>query len=811
FDEADKEVLFAQILEVIQEIIPYHKELQDQGQIEVTTTPYAHPILPLIYDNQLALVGNPSAEMPQQSFSYPQDAVKHLQLSVEMYEENFGRGVRGLWPGEGAVAQAIVPLVVDAGYRFMQTGEPVLAKSIGIEAFTRDSQGFVQEADEMYRPYYVHDEDGNQVGMFFRDWTLSDNIGFVYTGMSGEAGAADIVNHLETIQANFLKEDIEGPHIVSIILDGENAWEYYPNDGNDFLNALYQQLIESDVLKTITPSAYLELFPEQRTIDDLFPGAWFSPNYDTWIGETEEAIAWDYLAQVREDLAAYETNEVSVDPQALAEAFDFMYLSEGSDWFWWYGTDQDSGQDSYFDEGYRALLAGVYESLGEQVPQFVQVPIIQAQPVAATRPFSSVSTPIVDGEDDEAWDSAAYYQTSGSSPISGFYYTLDKENLYLRMDLNQSLKDKRVGFYFSDAGSEGPTIAFAKESDQLLGFNATKLVEWAGGVTIDVYNATQDGWDVFDLGTGRAMMGGELMEIFLPIRLLGEFSAGDTLKMTMIVEPDGLQFPVGGPAQVVIPDLGVTNIVLQVEDPIGDDYGPGTYIYPEDAVFKDSVFDVNSFEIGYDDENLVLTFGFVGPIENLWGSPTGLSVQTMDVYIDTDPQSGTGARKLLPGRNAALMDGFGWEYTIWIEGWVPQVVRPDSETLEPKIYSEASSAMKLIVDVAKNAVIARVPLNLLAEGDPANWAYAAVILGQEGYPSQGVWGVRDVAESPEQYKFGGAPVDNNHTRIIDLVLPEDSELDQQTLLSDYPSSQEEIDTLSADDFAQIPMLYLEQN
>jgi len=307
------------------------------------------------------------------------------------------------------------------------------------------------------------------------------------------------------------------------------------------------------------------------------------------------------------------------------------------------------------------------------------------------------------------------------------------------------------------------------------------------------------------------MMGGELMEIFLPIRLLGEFSAGDTLKMTMIVEPDGLQFPVGGPAQVVIPDLGVTNIVLQVEDPIGDDYGPGTYIYPEDAVFKDSVFDVNSFEIGYDDENLVLTFGFVGPIENLWGSPTGLSVQTMDVYIDTDPQSGTGARKLLPGRNAALMDGFGWEYTIWIEGWVPQVVRPDSETLEPKIYSEASSAMKLIVDVAKNAVIARVPLNLLAEGDPANWAYAAVILGQEGYPSQGVWGVRDVAESPEQYKFGGAPVDNNHTRIIDLVLPEDSELDQQTLLSDYPSSQEEIDTLSADDFAQIPMLYLEQN
>ena len=160
--------------------------------------------------------------------------------------------------------------------------------------------------------------------------------------MSGEAGAADLVGHLEAIQADFISEGVEGPHIVSIILDGENAWEHYPNDGNDFLNALYQKLTDSEVLKTITPSEYLEIFPQQRTIADLFPGAWFSPNYDTWIGETEEAIAWDYLAKVREDLVPYETGEVAVDPEALAEAFDFMYLAEGSDWFWWYGNDQDS-------------------------------------------------------------------------------------------------------------------------------------------------------------------------------------------------------------------------------------------------------------------------------------------------------------------------------------------------------------------------------------------------------------------------------------------------------------------------------------
>jgi alpha-amylase/alpha-mannosidase (GH57 family) len=806
FIEADKDILFARILDVVQEVIPYHAQLQKTGQIEVTTTPYAHPILPLIYDNQLALVGNPSAEMPEMAFAYPQDAEAHLALSVEMYEENFGREVRGLWPGEGSVAQEIVPLVVEAGYSYMQTGEPVLAKSLGIDSFTRDSQGFVQEADLLYRPYYVSDEAGNQVAVFFRDWTLSDNIGFVYTGVSGEAGAADLVNHLEAIQADFVENEVEGPHIVSIILDGENAWEYYPNDGNDFLHALYQQLSESDVLKTVTPSEYLELFPEQRSLDNLFPGAWFSPNYDTWIGETEEAIAWDYLAQVREDLAAYETMEKSASNESLAMAFDFMYLAEGSDWFWWYGTDQDSGQDSYFDEGYRALLSGVYRSLGVEVPRFVQVPIIQAQPIAATKPFSEISTPEVDGEDEVAWEMAAYYQVLGNSSVTGLYATLDKENLYFRLDTSGSMAGKELGFYLSVPDSVGGSSAFALDSNQMLGFNANKLVAWMGGGAVDLYSATGDEWTLLDIGAGRAMMGEGLLEFSLPLRLLGELSAGDALKLTLVVEPDGDRLPIVGPAQIVIPDLGETTIFLEVQDPVGDDYGPGSYIYPEDAVFKDSVFDAQTFSAGYDEDNLVLTFSFVAPVENPWGSASGLALQTLDVYIDTDPGEGTGARKLLPGRNAALVEGFGWEVAVWAEGWNPQVLQVDPDTLEAKVYSEATGGMKIIVDAAKNAVIVRVPLSFLPEGDPASWGYAAAVLSQEGYPSEGVWRVRDVDEAPAQYLFGGGPVDVNHTRIIDLILPEGSEPDQAAVLSNYPSSQEAIDSLSPDDFPQIPVL-----
>ena len=810
FNDTDKTVLFEQVLEKVQAVIPYHQQLQDEGIIEVTTTPYAHPILPLIYDNQLALVGNPSAEMPDQEFSYPLDAQAHLETSVVMYEENFGREVRGLWPGEGSVAQAIVPLVVNAGYTFMQTGEPVLAKSLGIDAFTRDGGGFVQQADDLYRPYYVTDEAGNQVGMFFRDGVLSDNLGFVYSGMGADAAATDLVNHLEDVHAYFVENEVAGPHIVSIILDGENAWEYYPNDGNDFLNAMYQQLSDSDVLEMVTPSTYLEMYPEQRVIEDLFPGAWFSPNYDTWIGETEEAIAWDYLAKVRADLAQYETGEISVDEDALAEAFDFMYLAEGSDWFWWYGDDQDSGQDSYFDEGYRALLTGVYESLGVEVPRFVQVPIIQARAVSPTTQFGGVSSPVIDGLVDEAWDTAAYYEMASDMPVSGMYYAIDEENLYLRLDANGSLVGKTAGFYFNLPNTGISASAFSRESDQLLGFNASKLFEWSGGDTLNPYDGAEAGWEALDTTFGT-VVSDEIVEISLPLEVLGDFSAGDSLKMALVIEPDAVQLPLGGPARIVIPNLGQISAFLEVEDPVGDDYGPGTYTYPTDAVFQDSVYDAEKFMVGVDGDNLVFVFGLVGPIENSWGSPNDLSVQTLDVYIDTDPGEGTGARMLFPGRNAALMADYGWEYAIWAEGWTPQVVQPDPETLEPKNYSEASSAMNILVDPAQSTVTIRVPMSFLPEGNPEEWAYAAVVLSQEGYPTEGVWRVRNIGLQSAQWVFGGGPGHANQTRIIDVVIPENSEFDQATLLSDYAGVMGSLDGLTPDDFAQIPMLIPGEN
>ena len=806
FTQEDKEILFDQVLEILQRVIPYHAELQETGQIEVTTTPYAHPILPLIYDIELALVGNPSAELPERTFSNPQDAKAHLEISVEMYKENFGRDVRGLWPGEGSVAQAIVPLVAEAGYSYMQTGEPVLAKSLGIDSFTRDSTGLVQQPDELYRPYYVSDAEGNQVAMFFRDGNLSDKIGFDYSGMNGEAAAQNMIDNLEAIRADIAAKNLEGPHVVSIILDGENAWEYYENDGNEFFHALYSKFSESEFLQTVTPTEYLEMFPDQRAIEDLFPGAWFSPNYDTWIGESEEAVGWDYLARVREDLSAFETGEEEVSGEALAEAFDFMYLAEGSDWFWWYGSDQDSGQDSYFDEGYRALLAGVYQSLGVGVPDFVNVPIIEAQPVSADRAMSGIATIEIDGSAEDAWETAALYETPEDSPVSGLYVTLDEENLYLRVDASGSISGKQLGFYFFVPGSDAPRRALTLESEQVLGFRPNKLLSWSSGETLSLYDVADEEWTSSNAEVGQVGIGQNLVEMMLPLTELGQLRAGDLLKFKLVVEPDGVQIPAAGPGQLLMPDLGGTAVFLDIQDPVGDDDGPGSYIYPTDAVFKDSVFDVQTFTIGTDSENLVINFGFVGPVENPWGSPNGFSLQTMDVYIDTDPGAGTGARMLLPGRNAALQEGYGWEFAIWAEGWTPQVIQSDPETLEPKEYSEASSAMKMVADSNQNMITIRIPLSFLPEGDPTTWAYSAAVMSQEGYPTEGVWRIRDVNKYPEAWRFGGGAEDATHTRIIDLVLPEGGTFDQAEVLSQYTSALGSLENLSPDDFAQVPML-----
>jgi carbohydrate-binding DOMON domain-containing protein len=263
------------------------------------------------------------------------------------------------------------------------------------------------------------------------------------------------------------------------------------------------------------------------------------------------------------------------------------------------------------------------------------------------------------------------------------------------------------------------------------------------------------------------------------------------------------QIPGSGPAIVVVPDLGTTTILIDIVDPSNDDYGPGTYTYPTDGVFSGGSFDALNFQVGFDDENVVFRFLIRGPINNSWGSPNGLSIQSFDVYIDTDGD-GIGGVAMLPGRNLALQEGATWDYAVAVEGWTSGIFIPGEEG--PQRIAEASEFL-VLTDPGQRKVTIRIPKTILGD-NPETWRYAAVVLGQEGFPSGGVMRVRDVLPDAEQWRIGGGPADTtNHTRVLDLIWAIPGE--QEEWLSDYVPVNAQQSDLTAADLARVPMFGIE--
>ncbi|MGD1993539.1 MAG: glycoside hydrolase, partial [Anaerolineae bacterium] len=413
YTEEDKQTVLDKHLRIVQEVIPLHREMQENGQIEITMTPFAHPILPLLVDTNLAQVAMPSAEVPVPPFRYGEDAVAQVEQGVAMYQSHFDTAPRGMWPAEGSVAQIIVSMVSSNGIQWMASDEGVLAKSLGMDSFARDTDDVVQEADALYRPYVVEGGQGGPMAIVFRDVVISDKVGFTYSGLPGDVAAADFVRRIHEIHDQLQEEGAEGPNLVTVILDGENAWEHYENDGKEFLHTLYQTLSEDQTIVTVTPSEYLEMFPEEpsRRIDDLWPGSWIGHDFSTWIGEDEENRAWTYLRDVREIVQKYQSGvRTPPSPEALEEAMTQMYIAEGSDWFWWYGADQNSGSDEDFDRQFRDTLRQVLVTLGEEPPDWLSVPIIAQAPEPAEQPATGLISPTIDGLVAEGeWSNAGYY------------------------------------------------------------------------------------------------------------------------------------------------------------------------------------------------------------------------------------------------------------------------------------------------------------------------------------------------------------------------------------------------------------------
>jgi alpha-amylase/alpha-mannosidase (GH57 family) len=375
--EADCERLLVETYKVMASVVPIHTALRydakrKRGQLDVITTPFYHPILPLIYDSDLAKTCQPNDQLPAR-FSYPRDAEAHVVKSVKFYKEIFGVAPTGMWPGEGSVAQPVLRILRDNGILWTASDVKVLKRS---------------EPNDMsntapYRFDAGKDAQGRHQGiaLVFRDTELSDRIGFKYQTYTGEAAAEDFVRSILSYAPKKNDRDV----MVTVILDGENAWEWYRKDidGKEFLNALYRKLSKLYATKqviTTTMSEYIlgnlqrgiaehpiETMPRMKS---LWPGSWINANYDTWIGEPEENRAWEYLRQARQDLM----NSGLTQPDPMRSpppkdsqpyyaymAYEAMYAAEGSDWFWWYGADQSApAGDKPFDEAFRIHLKNVY-------------------------------------------------------------------------------------------------------------------------------------------------------------------------------------------------------------------------------------------------------------------------------------------------------------------------------------------------------------------------------------------------------------------------------------------------------------------
>ena len=817
FTEADKEVVLQEHARLIAEVIPIHKRLQDAGQIEVTTTPYTHPILPLLVDTNLAQIALPDINLPTEKFSQPEDAAEQVANGVKIYEEHFNRQPRGMWPGEGSVAEDIVPLVAQNNIVWMASDEGVLAYSLGLKGFTRDENETVLLADRLYRPYYVQGADGGPVAMVFRDVVISDKVGFAYSGMDGDAAAQDFVNRIHAISDSLQANGSNEPRLVSVILDGENAWEHYPNDGKEFLNSLYTLLSTDPTIKTVTPGEFISMFPDQAEVKNLWAGSWINHDFSTWIGEEEENLAWDLLKSTRDFLAEYESGaKKPPSPEALERAKDLMFIAEGSDWFWWYGNDQSSGDDEAFDQQYRDTLKEIYRALGEEPPLTLDAPVIPEKALTADQAAIQLITPAIDGIDSPGeWDGAGIYLASGGAMAAANPYFeslswgFDQSDLYFKItsvQQNTHAEEHGIELYMAVPGG-GNSSNFSR-NETILGFSANRLVEiqMSGSEIIgaNLYMVSPDGtWDEVAFAMADAALGQDVIEIAVLLKELGALEIGDSILLRgfhteglsqngSVTYMDTDQIPGTGPAQVIVPDLSNTTVLLEINDPANDDHGPGTYSYPTDNSFKDGLYDILNFQVGEDDENIVFKFTMRGPVDNPWGSPSGLSVQTFDIYIDQDGNE-KGGKEFLPGRNISLQEEFAWDVAITAEGWEPGIFLPGETGLE-KIAG--AGQFDIQVDPGTRQVTIRIPKEILGN-NPQDWRFAAVVLGQDGYPASGVMRVRDVNPDQAQWRFGGAPEGTtNHTRVIDMVWAEEGK--QETWLEDFELSGE-------NSFARIPM------
>jgi alpha-amylase/alpha-mannosidase (GH57 family) len=509
FTEEDKGHLRTKQLELMGRVLPEYRRAADRGQVEISTTPFYHPILPLVCDTEIARVANPDTPLPRPPFRHPEDAREQLIRARRYHERLFGQPPAGLWPSEGSVSDQTLEIAAELGFRWFATDEGVLGRTRNI-AFWRDASGIPDNANELYRPWRIRRGDREIAGLY-RDHYLSDLVGFVYSRMMASQAAEDLHRRIRAIGE---RVSLNQPATVCLILDGENAWEHYPGNGREFLRRFYR-LIENDPdIRALTASEAIAAAGELPVLSGTFPASWINANFNIWIGHADDVRAWELLGEARDLYGREERRRAEGVPGAasaaqLARAYESVLAAEGSDWCWWYGPENSSANDADFDLLYRNHLTGIYAALGQTAPDSL------AQPIARPTEKAQILTPSgylndvrVDGRESSffEWLGAGLYSADRRSGamhgrmyfLGDLFYGFGVDRFFIRVDLlpgaMELLRDCEFRVTFRGADEfrivvrvlEGQIVGFLVERDGRHSLNPREQVSVALGKMLEV-------------------------------------------------------------------------------------------------------------------------------------------------------------------------------------------------------------------------------------------------------------------------------------------------------------------------------------
>ena len=354
----DRRVLVTVIGELLSGVVGRYRKLAEKGQVELSTTPYAHPIVPLLLDFNSAQEAIPDIKLPLLQ-QYPGGAERvrwHIEKGLQTFQHFFGFHPKGCWPSEGSISAEALPYFQEAGFQWIASGEKVLRNSLSSHKLGSLS---------IHQPFAMLNSD---LACFFRDDGLSDLIGFTYSSWHADDAVANLIHHLQNIRTKS-KQDLHNT-VVPIVLDGENAWEYYPENGYYFLSTFYRELVKHPDIELTTFSECLNQGATPKQLPHFVAGSWVYGTFSTWIGNVDKNRAWDMLAKAKScfDDAI---NSGRLSPEQKRAAEKQLAICEGSDWFWWFGDYNPADVVSDFEHLFRMQLVNLYQILGEEPPEYL--------------------------------------------------------------------------------------------------------------------------------------------------------------------------------------------------------------------------------------------------------------------------------------------------------------------------------------------------------------------------------------------------------------------------------------------------------